>query len=178
MRRRAALGCGLALLLQGCGFHPVYAPAASGGIGAGPVQDELASVAVGIIPDRPGQLLRQALQQRLEQAAPGVAQRYELSVNYSISGEGIAIQQDNSTTRIRLIARANWVLRAQDVARTELTHGLANAVDDYNVFDQQYFAADLSNDAAQRRLANAIADQVTLQLASYFNHRLRQTASQ
>ncbi|MDQ2801372.1 MAG: hypothetical protein M3Y41_01300, partial [Pseudomonadota bacterium] len=47
--------------LAGCGFQPVYMPTASGS--AGPARRELAAVNVQIIPDRPGQLLRQALQQ-------------------------------------------------------------------------------------------------------------------
>jgi hypothetical protein len=44
-------------------------------------------------------------------------------------------------------------------------------VDAYNIFDTQYFAADLENDAVQRRLATALAEQITLQLATYFRKR-------
>ena len=64
--------------LSGCGFQPVYMPTASGK--AGVAQRELAAIQVDIIPDRPGQLLRQALQDRLEMGSSGVARRYELSV--------------------------------------------------------------------------------------------------
>ena len=48
-------------------------------------------------------------------------------------------------------------------------------MDALNIFDTQYFAADLENEAVQRRLAEALADQITMQLAAYF--RKRATAS-
>ena len=88
------------------------------------------------------------------------------------SGEGIAIQPDTNTTRIRMIGTANWTLVAQDPGRTQIAHGFAKAVDgDQHASTQQYFAADLENEAMQRRLAEALADQITLQLATFFRKR-------
>ena len=78
-------------------------------------------------------------------------------------------------TRIRLIARGAWTLRAQDPARTTLATGSSRAIDGLNILDQQYFAADLEQEAVQRRLADQIADQIVLQLAAYF--RKHATAS-
>ena len=156
-------------LLSGCGFRPMYMPTASGG--AGVAQRELAAVTVGIIPDRPGQLLRQALQERFERTDGAVQRRYDLTVAYEIEGEGIAILHDNTTTRIRLIGRAQWSLRAQDATRAVLTSGTARSLDAVNVLKEQYFAADLGNEAAQKRIADAVADQITLQLAAFFNRR-------
>ena len=158
-----------ATALGGCGFRPLYARTESGGPGI--ASRELAAISVGIIPDRPGQLLRQALQDRFEGDGSGVARRYDLSVDYSIPGEGIAIQPDSSVTRVRLIANANWTLRAQDPNQTVLTTGRARAMDGVNILVNQYFAADLETEVVQRRLAQAIADQITLQLASYFRKR-------
>ncbi|MBV8094059.1 MAG: hypothetical protein JOY71_17010 [Acetobacteraceae bacterium] len=155
--------------LAGCGFRPLYMPTASGGPGV--AQRELAAISVDIIPDRPGQLLRQALQERLGAGASGIARRYDLSVGYGIAGEGIAIEPDSTITRIRLVGRADWTLRAQDPARTVVTSGLARIVDDLNIFQNQYFGADLENEAAQRRLATVIADQITTQLAAFFKRR-------
>jgi LPS-assembly lipoprotein len=163
------LGLGASGTLAGCGFQPLYMPASNGAPGV--AQRELAAITVGIIPDRPGQILREALQERLERGSSGVAQLYDLSVAYGIGGEGIAIQQDSSTTRIRLVARATWTLNAQDTSRRQLAQGSARSIDAYNVLDEQYFAADQENDFASQRLADAIADQITIQLAAYFRHR-------
>jgi LPS-assembly lipoprotein len=161
--------------LGGCGFHPLYQRASSGQLGT--TSRELAAVSVDIIADRPGQLLRQALQERLEGSGGGVARRYELAVGFGISGEGIAIRQDNTVTRIRMIGRAEWTLRAQDLARTVLTRDVARAVDAVNVFNEQFFASDLETEAVQKRIAERLADQVVMQLASYFNRRADQVAA-
>jgi LPS-assembly lipoprotein len=44
-------------------------------------------------------------------------------------------------------------------------------VDGYNLINAQYFASDLENEVVQRRLANALADQITMQLAVYFRQQ-------
>jgi LPS-assembly lipoprotein len=169
LSRRRLLTLGAAGALAGCGFQPVYMPTASGR--AGPAQRELAAIAVKLLPDRPGQLLRQDLQERLGSDSGEVPQRYSLAVSFSIAGEGIGIQPDNAATRVRLIGTATWTLSAQDPAQTRVTSGSARAMDDFNILDQQYFAADLENEQVQRRLAAALADQIAMQLAVFFRHR-------
>jgi LPS-assembly lipoprotein len=164
--RRRLLTLTGGLTLSACGFQPVYMRTASGK--AGVAQRELAAVEVDIIPDRPGQLLRQALQDRLAGSSSGVAYRYDLSVAYSISGDNIAILPDSTATRVRSIGNADWALIAQDPGRTRLTTGVARAIDGYDLIDSQYFALDLENEAVQRRLADALADQIAIQLAIYF----------
>jgi LPS-assembly lipoprotein len=166
--RRNVLALGLAL--SGCGFQPIYMPTASGK--AGIAQRELAAIYVNLIPDRPGQELRQALQDRFElSGSSGVQKRYDLQVGFSVSGEGIAVQDDNTATRVRLIGVAIWNLTAQDPGKTKLSNGFAKAVDAMNIIDSQYFALDLENEAVQKRIAEALADQITIQLAAYFRKR-------
>ncbi len=153
--------------LVGCGFRPAYMPSADGSPGI--ARRELAAINVGVIVDRPGQLLRQALQSRFERDTAGVIRRYDLTVGFEIEGEGIGIRHDNVTTRIRLTGRADWTLRAQDATRKVLISGNARYVDAVNQFQEQYFAADLNTEAARQRIAEAVAEQITLQLAAYFN---------
>jgi LPS-assembly lipoprotein len=163
------LALGGAGVLAGCGFQPVYMSTASGR--AGPAERELSAISVALIPDRPGQLLRQNLQERLASDSAGTAHRYDLAVTFAISGEGIGVLQDSSATRIRLIGTAAWTLTAQDPVRTRITSGSARAMDGFNVLDQQLFAADIDNEQVQRRLASEIADQIAIQLAIFFRHR-------
>jgi LPS-assembly lipoprotein len=168
-------GCGrrmlfqvlLAGLLPGCGFRPMYASAGGGSLG--PAEAGLAEISIGPLPERSGQLLRQALQDRFERGGGGLARRYDLAVSFGLSGDPIAIQPDSSVTRVRLIGSSTWTLTGQDPQRTTLAHGTARALDGYNVLDEQIFSADLENETVQRRMAEAIADQITLQLAAYFN---------
>jgi len=179
LSRRRCLSLGLTavapVLLAGCGFQPLYMPTASGK--AGVAQRDLASVFVPIIPERPGQLLRQALQQRFGDDA-GAASAYDLRVTFSISGEGIAVQTNNIATRIRLIGTASWTLLAHDKANSALTSGSARAQDGVNIFDEQYFAADLESETAQQRIAENVAQQITTQLAIWFRQRAAKAAAQ
>jgi hypothetical protein len=43
--------------------------------------------------------------------------------------------------------------------------------DGYNVIDQQYFALDMEQEATYRRVMEALADQITQQLAIYFDRQ-------
>jgi len=169
MFRRSFLATGAGALLSACGFQPVYMPTASGK--AGVAQRELAAIHVNLIPDRPGQELRQALQDRLEMGSDSVARRYDLTVAFGVSGEGIGIQNNDTATYVRMLGNANWTLTAQDPGRTKLSSGYAKAVDSLNVFDGQYFNSDLETEAIEKRMAEALADQITIQLAAYFRKR-------
>lgn len=166
---RRAFGLGVLGLLAGCGWRPVYAPASGGGIGA--AEQGLMETEIGWMPERNGQLLREALKARFERGTGGAARRYDLTVNLSIQAEGIGIQRDNTTSRVRLIGTAAWTLQAQDQQRSTLTNGFAREVDGYNIFSQQYFAADLQSATVQRRMTDALAEQITLQVAAWFNRR-------
>jgi LPS-assembly lipoprotein len=171
LTRRAALA-GAASTLAGCGFHPLYAPTSRGGL----VSEELQAVYVAVMAERAGQLLRQALQRRFEGSGSGVQKRYELIGGLGISAEGIAIQQDTSTTRFRYIGNAPWTLRMLNIEQTTLTGGNARAMDGVNVNNQQYFALELEQAAAFRRIAENVADQITLDVASFLKKRAEAAA--
>ena len=153
--------------VSGCGFRPVYAVKG----GSSPARHELGLIDVAPLPDRPGQLLRQALQQRLSNSDEALAKRYQLTVAFGISSDSIGVQQDSTVTRVRQTGTANWFLRMLDTASTLVASGTARTLDGVNIIDQQYFEADLASESAQRRIADAIANQITLQLASYFARR-------
>ena len=171
LTRRAVL-VGAASCLSGCGFHPLYGPMAGGGR----VSDELQAIYVAVMAERSGQLLRQALQRRFEGTESGVAKKYELTGGLGIAAEGVAIQQDSSTTRMRFIGTAPWTLRMLNVEQTVLTSGNARAIDGLNVNDQQYFALELEQAAAVRRIADTVADQITLEVASFLRKRAEAAA--
>lgn len=169
MNRRDVLTIGLfATALAGCGFRPIYMRTASGGLGV--AERELAAVEVAIIGDRPGQVLRQALQERFGSDA-GPPHRYILTADFRIAGEAVGIQADNTATAVRLSASVNWALKSRDSLAKTLTTGNARALDGLNIFADQYFAATLQTESVQKRLADALADQVALQLAIWFNRR-------
>lgn len=167
--RRALFALGSGALMTGCGFQPVYMPTASGQ--PGPAERELAAIFVNPTGERPGMLMRQALQDRFERTGTGVAHRYNLTVNFWTTGAGIGLQPDSAVTRTRLVGHATWNLVADDPNHTPLVNGNARAADAINNLDAAFFASDFENEVIQKRLAEAIADQITLQLAAYFRKR-------
>jgi LPS-assembly lipoprotein len=162
--RRAALLMGLGGVLTGCGFQPVYMKTGDGpGAATG-----LAEIEVAPIYERPGQLLRQALLGRLRTES-GTPRKFDLRVSFWISGEAQGVLNFTQPTRIRLVANSNWALSSRDPGQTKLTEGADHIVDGFDMFDSQYFAVDLSNEAAQRRLAEAMAERIALRLAMWFH---------
>lgn len=162
--RRAALLLGVGGLLSGCGFRPVYmadgnAPDAAAG---------LAEIDVRPIYERPGQILREALLGRLG-SEPGEPRKFDLDVKFWISGEAQGILNFTQPTRIRLVANATWTLLSRDPKAIKLAEGADSIVDGFDIFDSQYFAQDLANEAVQRRMAEAMADRITLRLAMWFH---------
>lgn len=172
--RRNVLTLGLgATVLAGCGFRPVFMPTASGKPGV--AERELAAVEVALMADRPGQLMRQALQQRFASDA-GPPHRYVLVCDFRIAGEAVGFQSDNSVTRVRLSGSVNWTLKTRETVGVVLTTGSARSLDGYNLFAEQYFAASMENDVVTKRIAEALADHVALQLGTWFNRRAETAA--
>ncbi len=148
--------------LTACGFTPLY------GDNGNNVQQQMNEVAVGIIPNRPGQILRQSLQDQLQVAGAPTQELYLLSVSYSINVQAIGIQQDTSATRQRYTATATWALAPIGNPGTPLTGGLASTEDALNIIDQQYFQITLETNTVNQQLADEIAAQISAQVAAYF----------
>jgi LPS-assembly lipoprotein len=187
MRRRRLLGFGGAALsaglvggLGGCSPHPLYAPDAFGNQDpqAQSVQAQLRQVQVALLPDRTGQLLREALQSRLEAGESPDYTRYNLAVSFAIAQIGLGIQNDSTITYIRFIATAPWSLSSQDNPKHPiLVSNTAEAADSLNTFDNEPFGQELETNTVEARLADAIADQIVTRLAHYFTvsgHKLEQ----
>ena len=146
-------------LLAGCGFHPLYAP------GGSEQQAALAGIFVDIIPNRDGQLLRQALQARLE-GAGATPKRYELSVAYSDGVEAISILPNNFSTRTRVTGTATWSLKDTANPTVSLAQGSVRNLDGTDVFNNQFLYSQFQLEDVQRRQANHLADQIAQQLAA------------
>jgi LPS-assembly lipoprotein len=158
--RRALVLAGI-VGLAGCGFHPLYAP--------GEAQDAaLSAIFVDLIQDRSGQLLREALQARLDANDNAAAKSFVLTVVYRENVSGIGIQNDNSSTRTRVVGTATWSLHPVGEDSKQITGGTVRSLDGYNIVNEQFFYSDLSQEAANRRVAEALADQITQALSVYF----------
>lgn len=156
----------LLLPLAGCGFEPLHGPAGAplaggGGRAADPrIAEALASVRVGLIPERNGQLMRRALQRRLEDTLPGTPARYELQASLVFQPEVLGYRRDGAVTRVRYLATVNWALIQRADPPEVIARNTARTIDSFNIPDLQFFAADVSREATERRLVEELADSV------------------
>ncbi|WP_428395311.1 hypothetical protein [Lichenicoccus sp.] len=159
MRRALPLLC---MLLSGCGFHPLYGASDSA------AEANLPDIFVAVIPGRPGQLLRQDLQQHLAGSDDENPHGYTLRVSYSLDNEAIGIHGDNTSARSRVVGRATWYLDSVAAAPVNLASGSSRTVDGFNIVETQYFAATMALENTESRVARNLADNITTQVAIWF----------
>ena len=160
-RRLIVLAC---LSLAGCGFRPLYDDRPRGeGL---PAAQALAATRVATIPDRQGQILRNAIIQRLGNG-PGVAPRYELHVALTIRRELLGVRRDETASRQRVNATADFTLRPLR-AGDPVFASRAFAVDAFNITPNEFFAAQLSGEAAEARVAERLAEDIVAQIAAFY----------
>jgi LPS-assembly lipoprotein len=165
---RGALGL-LALPAAGCGFQPMYgAGGRHAAAGDAEIAANLAATRVNVLPERFGQLLRRRIMQLLGSGTGGPrAARWDLVIGPSVQSEAVGIQLDGTATRVRLTATANWML--QDASsRQAIASGFERTIDAYNIQPNQFFAADVSREAAERRVADRLADDIVMRVALRF----------
>ena len=155
-------------LAGGCGFSPLYGTADGQ---AGGVADKLRQIDVALIPERSGQLLRQALQQRLEGAGGAAVKGYVLAVNLSVSSQGLATEFATSAqTRMRVVGTAQWSLTSVQGEAHQITSGSAKTIDSFNTIDVQYFYNDLRNEEVLKQISQELSQRITTQIAEYFKN--------
>ena len=151
--------------LTACGFKPLYG-LRSDGTAAG---QDLAKIAVGPIPDRLGQQVRNNLLDRLNPQGSPEAPSYRLDVTISEKEVGLAVQSDDTVSRINLTVSAAFVLR-EGASRDGLFTGKTRTIAAYNVTSFDYANVIAERDA-RSRAARAIADDLAARLGVYFRTR-------
>ncbi len=159
MRRRAIL---FALLLSGCGFHPVLQARPSGA-----VPQEMARIEVSSIPDRSGQVLRNLLAERFGPAREAPA--YILDVTLSETISSLGLKKDATATRAWLYLTATFTLSRKD-SGDMLLHGPVRANASYNILDSGYGSHVTESDARRQALA-VLADGIARRIALHFDRR-------
>jgi len=158
MMRRFALTLA-AVLLSGCGLHPLY-----GGGSGGEVSGLLRSVEVAGIPGKEGWLLRTKLIDRLGDADSG-APRYRLDVTLddNITSYGLRADQTATQERRTLRARYQLVSLADGAVVLDASAGSDASID---VVSSEY-ATVAAEQTALENLSGIVADQIVARLAVY-----------
>lgn len=147
------------LMLQGCGFQPLYATADN----AAPTS-QLVSLQSVNAPENIAPRVSDALGARLG-AAEGVAPRYDLYVTATDRAEQLAVQIDATVTRYNYRLSAKYV--AVDRVTGERFSGEARAVTAYNIVRSQYSTLFAEN-AAVEKAAALLAEEIERDLLVRF----------
>lgn len=157
----AILGMGALAVLGGCGFQPLYGDYQ----GRGSASNRLATVAIEPIPDRIGQLLRNALEQRFERSGPA-DKVYNLRIEeLTESISSLGIQKDATATRANLTITADFMLLRDG---TTVWGGTSQSTVSHNILNQQ-FASMMAETDSRARAVEQIANDITLRLAVFLN---------
>jgi LPS-assembly lipoprotein len=152
-----------AMVLSGCGFRPLHGRHADDpGVTA-----ELAAVAVAPMPDRTGQLLRNAMEQRLERAGGGRPKSYNLVIVLDETTVGLGLGRDATVTRANLVLTASFNLLKDG---NSVWAGTSQSSAAFNMLNQQY-ATIISERDGRDRAVNQIADDITRRLAVFLGNR-------
>ncbi len=149
-----------ALIVQGCGFTPVYATREDASAGLAGVN--LVSVA-GRESIEP--LITTAFERRKSVSAADVAADYDLILEAEEFAQRLAVQIDASVTRYNYLLRADYTLiRREDGKKFR---GSSEAVASFNVVTSQYstlFAEEAAKEKAARSLIEALERDILLTL--------------
>jgi len=162
--RRAPL-LGAALLLAGCGFHPLYARHGERGFDA-----DLASIKVNTIADRQGQLLAIALRDGLNPTGEHVDTRYTLDVQLTSTRIDIGLNTTGTASRSEIAMTARYVLRDAK-ANTAVLQGATHSVSSFDILTDDY-ATVVAAQSAEQRTVHEVGDDILRRLQLYVSkHR-------
>ena len=148
------------LILPGCALQPLY----SGG-SSGAVATALRSVQVAPIEGQSGWLVRNKLQERLDDGNAASDVRYRLEVELDDDITSFGIRGDRAATRERRSLRARY--RLIEIERgTVVLDATAGSDAGIDVVSSEY-ATVAAEQTALERLAEVIADQIAARLALF-----------
>lgn len=159
-----ALLC-VAMTLSGCGFKPLYGQNATSASTRPDTVSALSAIAVKNIPNRDGQMMRTALERRLNVKGDHSV-KYHLVVNLKQSVQKLAVERNAFATRANLSLTATYnLVRISD--GLQLTAGKPHTVASYNVLASDFATLSAQADARKRAIEN-LADDIRARLAIYF----------
>jgi LPS-assembly lipoprotein len=161
-RGALALAVAGALALTGCGFRPLYGEGP-----AGPADEQLAEVRIGLIPDRSGQILRNFLIRRFNPEGRPATPVYGLDVALQETQQDLNIQRDDTATRANLIIVAQYTLVDLSTG-TQLTSEPVEVITSYNILNDQYATLIVEEDARERALRQ-VSEDIRTRVALYLN---------
>jgi LPS-assembly lipoprotein len=159
---RISAALGLAVMLGGCGFHPLYRDTGA----TAETADRLASIYVEPIGEqRLGYELRNTLIDLFDASGRSSRSSYRLHVTLATKSQGVAVQNDAAITRYNDTLAVRYVLT--DMKGQKITEGTETGLSAYNVVSSPY-ATLIAQQDADERAAEDIAYRIRTDLAVFF----------
>ena len=166
MKRAAPL---LAVLLAGCGFHPLYGGANSA------MQATLSTIYVEPMPDRLGYELRNRMIDILDGPGTPSGALYRLKLSLTETSQAIGVQNAASPGESTVTTRYNDNLKVTysltDMTGKVITTGTETGISAYNVLpsaSNANYGTLAAQQDADKRAAEDIAERVRLDLNVFF----------
>jgi len=162
--RRSFLFALCAVALAGCGFHPLLGRAGD----SSDAIEQLSVIRIEPISDRSGQVLRNALLDRLTPQGQTQVSRYVLRIRLQEPRQTILLRRDDIISRSSYSAQASYELR--DAQGQRLFSGSSSFTTDYEIATSE-FATRTSLENARDRVMELVANDIRNQLALGFRQR-------
>ncbi len=151
------------VLLQGCGFRPLYGDPSAGSSSA-----EFALIKVEPIKERIGQLLRNHLRTAFNPKPRTQKPRYLLKTRVSHSTASLAVKKSAFATRANLTVTAFFQLLNAATAKSIYSATRSITVS-YNILDSEYATLAAKKDARIRAVSE-LSEDIRIQLGVYFSN--------
>ncbi len=166
--KRFLISSGLILAfisLSACGFQPVYRKNSETGYSS---NQYLQTVRIAPLPDRPGQILHNMLRDRMNPLGQPRQPFYSLDSIITETTKDLAVRLDNTTSRTNLTILVKYrLLRLSD--GSAVYSGSSRSTNSFDQLDDPYTNL-VAEDTARKRVLRQIADDMTLQVGSYFTN--------
>ncbi|MBI1364546.1 MAG: hypothetical protein GC153_01135 [Alphaproteobacteria bacterium] len=155
----SAVAAGLAPLVAGCGFTPLYATHEAG-VPQGLLAVHFAGVSAS---EEAADAVTRAFRDRTARA--GAPAQYDLSISVTETAQPLAVQIDNSVTRFNYQMKGKYTLTRRSDGKS--FSGKAMSVASFNIVNSQYstlFAENAARDKAARMLAEEVERDILVKL--------------
>jgi LPS-assembly lipoprotein len=150
--------------VSACGFEPLLGR----GGGSFDAPEQLAAIRIEPIPERSGQVLRNALLDRLTPQGQAPGARYVLRIRLLEPRQTLLLRRDDIISRSSYSGQASYEVR--DAQGQRLFSGSSAFTTDYEITSSE-FATRASRENARDRVMELIADDIRNQLALSFRQR-------
>ena len=151
----------------GCGFHPLYGQHSTAAGADDSVAAQMADIRITPILDRNGQILRNALVERLTPQGEPATPKYALVVKVVETMSGLGQQKDSYASLGEMHESVQFTLKRVDGPVAFV--GAINTVVSVNYLGPRYGSVAVERDAEERSMTE-VAEEIRDQIASYLNN--------